>query len=147
MNIKDAKKELDTLETRKKELEKIILRGDIKSLMKKVKNFSDLCKEINEDEPTEGDFDHFPKHRRRKMYLQAKLQIINEIFGFKPDWNNRNQYKWRPWFEKQASGWCFRSSTYGYCSIAVVGFYETQEISDWVGRTFLSEHTEYIEIQ
>lgn len=148
MNIKDAKEERNKLENRIKELDKIIDRGDPKTLMKKIKNYGDLCKHLEIKEVTESDFSFLPEKQRKKQVLFNKLQNINLVFGFTPDWINRNQSKWRPWFERQANKWVFDGSYCDYClSVTVVGFYETEEISNYVGKTFLKEHTEFLEIQ
>lgn len=148
MDKKAALKELAEIKERTRVLEKIIEDDDIPSLMKKVKNYSDLCKVKGFTELTESDFMFLSPEKRKKAVLFDKLQNINQVFGFKPDWKNRNQSKWRPWFERQASGWVFSFSCCGICaSLAAVGFYETEEISNHVGKTFLKEHTEFLEIQ
>jgi len=148
MDKKAALAELAEIKERTRILEKIIEDDDIPSLMKKVKNYSDLCKVKGFNELTESDFMFLAPEKRKKAVLFDKLQNINQVFEFKPDWKNRNQSKWRPYFERTASGWVFRSlCCVGYGSTAEVGFYETEEISNYVGKTFLKEHTEFIEIQ
>lgn len=146
--ITELKKEEKSLENKLKEVRKAINRGDIKALMKRVSSIEDIFKELDEEEVTEADFDHLPKETRRKQYLSYCLQAVNRLFGFKPDWNNTNQYKYYPLFRKGPSGWVFiRSSYRNYVSNAVVGFYETSDISDFVGKTFIKLYTEYSEIQ
>lgn len=147
-NIADLKKEEESLENKLKEIRKLINRGDIKALMKRVKGIKDVFEELDEEEITEADFDHLPKETQRKQYLAYCLQAINRLFGFKPDWNNNSQYKYYPIFRKEASGWVFDSSDYAYYySGTAAGFYETLDVSDFVGKTFLKLYTEYSEIQ
>lgn len=78
----------------------------------------------------------------------AKIQYINDVLneGWKPDFNNRNEYKWFPYFEKTKSGWVFLGSLcFGSSGCMGSGFYfKSKELSDYAGRQFLDIYKEYL---
>ncbi len=68
-----------------------------------------------------------------------KITAINVKF---PDWSNDNQRKYYPWFKAVGSGsgglvFFGASDCYGSFFAGGVGYLESQESSDFVGKTFL----------
>ena len=66
---------------------------------------------------------------------------INKEAGWEPDWNNSNQYKYRPYFYLSASGW----SSNGYVcwpSTANVGsrlVFQDEDDCEYAAEIFLKE--------
>lgn len=101
------------------------------SLFERIRNYSDICKELKEEE---------------KQFPFDKIKQIEKLFNgnWKKDWKNSNQYKYFPYFTISGSGalvfgysGCFGTYFYG-----VVGFYKDKETSDFVGRTFIDIYKE-----
>lgn len=114
------------------------------SLFDRVKNFSDVCKELNEKELTLDDFLQFGEDSA-KMFTCYKLKRIEKLFNgcWKVDLNNVNQVKYYPWFTAHG-GFGFYDS-YGYSDdfSSEVAFYKSKEVSDYIGKTFLKEYKEF----
>lgn len=77
--------------------------------------------------------------------IQNISKVLNE--DWIEDWDNSNQYKYYPWFEKKkVSGWCFDCS-HADCYYGIVGFgfyYKTSEIAKYVGNQFLKVYQDYL---
>lgn len=76
-------------------------------------------------------------------------KALNKISGFKPDWNNEDQLKWRPYFRMDASGFRF---VFSYCgsslSTTAVGsrlchYVGSEEEADYMGQQFIELHKEH----
>jgi hypothetical protein len=61
----------------------------------RVKTFEDACAEVGED-PTDENFSEGTVDEIAYKKIKVIVRALNE--GWKPDWNNSNQYKWYPWF-------------------------------------------------
>lgn len=85
-------------------------------------------------------FDNFPMSIGEKFQAFYKIKILEEVFnqGWKPNWDDRNERKYYPYFQKTSSGWVFFDSiVFGTLSYGQVGFYKNKEIADFIGRNFL----------
>lgn len=88
------------------------------------------------------DFSVFPEKDRKHMenYYHAIViaEAVNE--GWKPNWDDYNEYKWLPWFEMSASSFAFDTSYYGDTYANAGGGsrlrFESEEKSDYVAKTF-----------
>lgn len=104
-------------------------------------SYSAICKKMKRKELSISDFSFLPtKKQQEKLFAIHQIQTIEEYFnaGWVPDWNNANQPKYYPYFEKRKTGWVFDTSGYdSYGSHGLVGFYATREISDHVGKNFI----------
>lgn len=105
--------------------------------MKKIKTFEDACKKLGKDPNAE-------------YTSSQKIDIITEaIVGkWKADYSNGNQWKLRPWFiyDKVLSAFRFDSSDY-VLTVAGAGsgvrrVFETEEQSDYAGKTFIKEYND-----
>jgi len=95
INKEEALKRLVVIEQETKELKKIIEQPV--SIFDRVKNYSDVCRElrINEDHLLNLLYD-------KKIAAYIKIQYIAKLFNddWQADWSNNNQYKYYPWFTK-----------------------------------------------
>lgn len=117
-------------------------------LINTIKTYEDVCKELGEYELIRSDFDSIPSEYRDKALNYCKLQQILRLFNgdWVADWNNLNQYKYYPWFEKRSGGWFFDSSgVRGSGAGGVLGVYRTQDISDHCGKAFIDIYISLIE--
>lgn len=74
------------------------------------------------------------------------IEALNE--GWEPDWDNKNEYKWRPWFIMSPSSFAFDGSDYGRLA-ACVGSgsllcFKSQKLSDYCGTQFLHLWKEFM---
>jgi hypothetical protein len=74
----------------------------------------------------------------------AKLCIIVEALneGWKPNWNNNNQYKWSPWFKMDSPGFRFGASGLWFMHASSSGgsrlVLHSEELANYIGKQFLS---------
>lgn len=63
-----------------------------------------------------------------------------------PDFDNRNQYKYYPWFEKKSSGWVvIYCAAYGYDAAGGFGsYFKTSELALYAGNQFLEVYNDYL---
>jgi hypothetical protein len=114
----------------------------------KISDYSNICKVLKVKVLTEKDFSFLPKEQRKKAFYFNKIQNLVRYFNgdWIADWNNPNQPKYYPYFDKRSGGWVFVGSLCGcVCSCAVVGFYKDEETSTYVGKTFLDIYKGYLE--
>lgn len=100
------------------------------SLFDRIRNYSDVCRELKEEE---------------KISPFDKIKQIEKLFNvnWKKDWNNSNQYKYFPYFTINGSGELVFVGSGSYAGFhGVVGFYKDQETSDFIGKTFISIYKE-----
>lgn len=109
----------------------------------KIKSFEDACIELQEDPNALPEVSHLPEHRRKAPIAQHKLGIIydaiNKIEGFVPDWTNRSQWKYYPWFDL-SSGSGLSYDVYVYVgSHSLVGSRlccGSEELAEYIGNQF-----------
>lgn len=115
-----------------------------------IKTFEDAYAEA--DEATKKEFD-VQIHPNLSDHIVARLKLIliaSVLRGdWKPDFENRSQQKWYPWFEYSAgSGFAFSLSYYRYDgTITNVGSrlcFPTKELSDYFGKQFIELHREHL---
>lgn len=107
--------------------------------MKKIKTFADACKILKKDIDA-------------KYTASEKVDIITAaIVGkWKADYSNSLQWKWRPWFVYDTASSAFRFSGSGdihvntFAGSGVRRVFETEEQSDYAGKTFINEYNDEI---
>lgn len=123
------------------------LKGNI---IDRIKTFEDAYAEA--DEATRKEFD-VQIHPNLSDHIVARLKLIliaSVLRGiWKPDFENRSQQKWYPWFEFSAgSGFDFSTSDYNCVStLTNVGShlcFPTKELSDYFGKQFIELHREHL---
>lgn len=73
---------------------------------KGIKSYEDACKVLGVQPISENAVATFPAEDRKSMLAYHKLTIIARAIngGWKPDWNNRSQYKYYPVFYYENAG-------------------------------------------
>jgi hypothetical protein len=119
-------------------------------LFDKIKNYSDVCFELDIDELTIDSFNFITDEKDRlKIFRFYQIKQIEKVFNqnWIIDWSNTNQYKYYPWFKLSSSSGLvgFAGSAYDHAgSCAGVGFFKNSEISNYVGKTFIDIYTDII---
>lgn len=109
----------------------------------RIKTFSDAC-EISGIDPNQDKF----KNGSQDEIAYAKLKIIIEVLneGWKPDWNDENQYKNYPWFYLNgSSGFRFDGVSY-YYSASDVGSrlcFKSRELAEYATKQFISLYKDF----
>lgn len=103
------------------------------SLFDRIKDYSDVYKELNEEEK-QSPFD--------------KIKQIERLFNgsWKKDRNNINQEKWYPYFYIVSGSLVFSVSSCRHHRSSIfsgqVGFYKDEKTSDFIGKTFIKIYEE-----
>lgn len=72
------------------------------------------------------------------LKLEYCIKAINE--GWRPDWSNKNQYKYYNWFEFKNGGWFLFSAGGGDFTYSICGFafyYQTKEKAEFGAKNFM----------
>lgn len=145
--LKELKELEDSFNKKVIELKRIIEQPE--SLYDKIKNFSDVCKELNETELTIQNFYFLPTEQRFKAYKAYQLQTIAKLFNqdWKPNWSNSKEYKYYPYWEynNKLGGWVF--CFVHVCSVhslAVVAYYRKKEDCEFVSKVFKDIYSDYL---
>jgi len=148
MDKKKAIERLNSLENEAKELRKLIEMPE--DLFSKIKNYSDVCRELNIREYTENDFCFLPYEQRKKQLAFSKLQNIAKLFnqGWKEDWKNFNQYKYYPYFQTNVAcglvgDGCGADHAYS-SSCSPVVYYKDKKTSDFCGNLFIDIYSDFL---
>lgn len=91
-----------------------------------------------------------PKNKAQKSQNAfALIQAITEVYneGYKFNWNNSNEYKYYPWFRKDAhGGWAldgvfyiFAGACYGFGS-----YFKSEELARDVANKFIDIYIDYL---
>jgi len=132
-------------ENQKKLIKKYFKIEDL-DITSKVKNFKDILKLSGKTLKEILPYQKPIAENQVKLNALAKIQLIEEVLnqGWKPTWNNFNEYKYYPYFELQKVGFAFDGSAYGFQYYdGAVACYQNKKISDFVGKTFISEYREF----
>lgn len=121
--------------------------------MSKITSFEEACKALN-IEPIVPDFSAVPEQHRKALEAHYKLVIIAEAVneGWKPDWDDTDQYKYYPWFdveadEEQTSGSALSFLGY-YCADSYAGVgsrlaFKNSDIAKYMGTQFKELYEDY----
>jgi len=117
-------------------------------IIDRIKSYKDVCFELGVKELTVSDFSFLPEEQRVSALAYHKIQNITKVFnqGWVPDWNNRNQPKYYPYFEKTNSGWVLISCVGLSCfSLAGAGqHFKSSELALHCGNLFLDIYSDYL---
>ncbi|MGV8094487.1 MAG: hypothetical protein AB2L24_21750 [Mangrovibacterium sp.] len=114
-----------------------------------IKSFEDACKKENVGQSQLPDVSMVPEEFRAALINAYKLMIIFKAInnGWRPDWSNRTQDKYFPWFWVLSSGFGFSGSDYDYdAANAAVGSRlctDTREKALYIAETFEAEYKEF----
>ena len=116
---------------------------------KTIKTFEDACKKLDLDPAKLPDVSGIQEEFAKPIIAAYKLLIIYKAInnGWIPNWGNRNQWKYYPWFEVLASGFGFSYSSYG-CDRTVTGVgsrlcTDSSEKAIYIGKQFEDEYKDY----
>jgi|SRR5688572_6214546 len=135
---KPGKKLLETLFPELKKPERIIDR---------VKTFEDACHELGIDDFTVNST--LSSDQQVAVNAMAMMLVITQALneGWKPNWNNSNEFKWFPWFEMR-SGFGLSFSNYsGTYSVTGVGSrlcFKSEELANYAGKQFEDIYKQYM---
>ena len=116
---------------------------------KEIKSYEDACKVLGIQPISENAVAAFPKEDRKSMLAYHKLTIIARAIngGWKPDWNDRTQYKYYPVFYYENAGLSYASTsnaaTYTYAYIGSRLCFQTEAMSDYAADTFADLYTDF----
>lgn len=116
---------------------------------KSIKSFEDACNKLNID-PKIPDVSGIPEEFKKPIIAGYKLMIIYKAINneWKPNWNNRDQYKYYPWFGVLSSGFGFSTSLYFYTITDTdVGSRlctDTSEKALYIAKQFEAEYKDYL---
>lgn len=116
---------------------------------KEIKSYEDACKVLGIQPISENAVAAFPKEDRKSMLAYHKLTIIARAIngGWKPDWNDRTQYKYYPIFFYENAGLSFAIATTAASSTrAHFGSrlcFKTEAMSDYAAATFADLYTDF----
>lgn len=116
---------------------------------KGIKSYEDACKVLGVQPISENAVAAFPAEDRKSMLAYHKLTIIARAIngGWKPDWNNRSQYKYYPVFYYENAGLSSANTNYAASiAVAYVGSrlcFQTEAMSDYAAATFADLYTDF----
>lgn len=116
---------------------------------KEIKSYEDACKVLGIQPISENAVAAFPKEDRKSMLAYHKLTIIARAIngGWKPDWNDRTQYKYYPIFFYENAGLSSANTAYtASTAAAYIGSrlcFKTEAMSDYAAATFADLYTDF----
>ena len=147
-NAKDTVKGTDLGQYQK--LEEII-NGDKRPITERVKTFRDACGVLGKHVDTVLPYQSPLSEDESWLNTCLKISIITRALneGWKPDYSNKSQRKYYPYFEyKGASGFVFYVANCS-CEHAATGcgvrqVFKTEDRAKHAGRQFAKEYNEYL---
>ena len=124
--------------------------NDAKFDFKTIKNFADACTKLALDPTQLPDVSMIPEEFNKPIINAYKLMIIYKAIndGWVPDWNNRDQYKYFPWYGVLSSGFGFSGT---HCNYAGTGTtvgsrlcFESSEQAKYAGTQFTAEYKQFL---
>lgn len=116
---------------------------------KEIKSYEDACKVLGIQPISENAVAAFPKEDRKSMLAYHKLTIIARAIngGWKPDWNDRTQYKYYPIFFYEIAGLSCASThhaaTHTFARLGSRLCFKTEAMSDYAAATFADLYTDF----
>lgn len=79
---------------------------------KKIASYEDACRVLNIQPINEEVFNIFPKEDQRNMLAYHKLTVITRALnnGWKPNWDDQNEWKYYPLFRYVNAGLSYAST-------------------------------------
>ncbi|WP_312922576.1 hypothetical protein [Empedobacter brevis] len=126
-----------------------------KSILERIKTFQDAINELGEEDEDVKAFRlienlEIPKYIISHLQSIIIVKALNE--GWIPDWSNRNQAKYFPWFDMEASssgGFVYYDYDYWLTSTHVGSrlCLKSSELAEYVGKQFKEIYEEYFVIK
>ena len=116
---------------------------------KKITSYEDACKVLNIQPINEEVFNAFPKEDQRSMLAYHKLTVITRALnnGWKPNWDDQNEWKYYPLFRYVNAGLSFAltyyTATYTYASIGSRLCFPTSALAKYAAEHFADLYRDY----
>lgn len=116
-------------------------------ITERIKTFQDVLKELDVDEE---EFEDYSCNLTVDEYAYKKLKLIVQALneGWKPDFKNKDEYKYYPWFEVDDAGSaCAYSNTAPSHTNALIGSrlcFKSRELALYAGKTFEGIYNDYL---
>ena len=112
------------------------------SIIEKIETFEDAMNATGRKEMP--DFSSYPEDMRKHFEALFKMVVIVEALneGWKPDWDNYDEYKYYPWFYMPSSSFAFADSDYAdVYGFAIAGSgsrlkLKSRELAKYCGEQF-----------
>jgi len=107
-----------------------------------IKTFEEACTKLNIP-PTLPDVSMLREQNQKAVVANYKLDVIQEAINedWKADWNNWDQRKYYPWFQKSSSGVGFSflgcTRDYAFSGVGSRRVFPSAEIARYVGDQFI----------
>jgi hypothetical protein len=121
-----------------------------KDITKRVKSYADACRVLGIDPVNEEALARagFTKDEIAYRKLKTIAAALNE--GWKPDWNDENQYKYWPWFvyDPKTAGFACAHTNYAasntYTNVGSRLCYKTSALARYAGDTFPEIYNDFL---
>lgn len=116
---------------------------------KKIASYEDACRVLNIQPINEEVFNIFPKEDQRSMLAYHKLTVITRALnnGWKPNWDDQNEWKYYPLFRYVNAGLSFATTYYSATnSIAFFGSrlcFPTSALAKYAAEHFADLYRDY----
>lgn len=121
--------------------------------MKKIKSFEDACKALGVDPTKLPEVSMLPEEHQSALIAYYKLFIIAQALneGWKPNWNDSEEWKYYPWLwvtasEENTSGSGLSCDDYdcadSYSCIGSRLCFKTRELAKYAGEQFTDLYAE-----
>lgn len=120
-----------------------------------IKSFSDACKKESVNPESLPEVSMIPEEFRKAIIAAYKLFIIFKSInnGWTPNWSNRDQYKYFPWFEVKSTK--ARSSGFGFSYTYYLSTHAATSVGSrlctdsadkalYIANTFQEEYKEFL---
>lgn len=115
----------------------------------RIKTYEDACSELGVKPIEETDLFQigFTKDEIAYRKIKTITEALNE--GWKPDWSDKNQKKWYPWFYPGSSSGCVFCDAYSRYSDVYAGYgsrlcFKSEELANYAGKQFVDLYKEFI---
>lgn len=116
---------------------------------KKIASYEDACRVLNIQPINEEVFNIFPKEDQRSMLAYHKLTVITRALnnGWKPNWDDPNEWKYYPLFRYVNAGLSFAHSYYSATgTTAIIGSrlcFPTSALAKYAAEHFADLYRDY----
>lgn len=142
-NKKELEKQAENLQKELNKLKLEIQKCDEINVFK-ITTYEEVCKALGEKEFVLDDFRFHNSSEKlsKKLLATARIEQLERLYnkGWKKNYSDKNQYKYRPYFEFTNNNWQFHFSVdYPWFGYSVVGVFKDEKTSSYIGKTFLNE--------
>jgi hypothetical protein len=127
----------------------VLLREIPKNVTERIKTVEDVLSDHHiTQEELNAMFDGVPEHLKHQYVAELLAASLNE--GWKPNWDDSNEYKYFPWFEMGgSSGLQFIDYVYwgSHSSVGSRLCFRSRELAEYAGKQFTGLYKEFMIIQ